>query len=156
MKIRIVWIGKTKNQHNSALCQDYLERTRRFTPCELIVLRETPRQSRRATTSQNNEEEKLILAQLTDSPCSILLDVAGKEMDSAGFADMIQRHRLNGTKRMDFVLGGPWGWSEEIRARATERLMLSRMTLPHELARVVLMEQLYRAMARIHGRQYEK
>lgn len=154
MKIRVVCIGKTRNPHLAALGQDYLERTRRFTPCEQRVLKEDSRGSRRTTLTR--AEEKRVLEELAGSPHSILLDVGGRDLDSAAFADMLEKHRMRGTRQVDFFLAGPWGWTDKIRAQATERLTLSRMTLPHELARLVLLEQLFRAMARLHGVPYEK
>jgi 23S rRNA (pseudouridine1915-N3)-methyltransferase len=156
MKIRIVCVGKTRNPHLAALCEDYLVRLSHFINCELIVLRESTRSSTGLRSQVRHDEEQRIIEKISASPCSILLDVGGTETDSTGFVEKIRQKRLQGIRQMDFILGGPWGWTEKIRNAATERLTLSRLTLPHELARVVLLEQLYRAMTRLHGVPYDK
>jgi 23S rRNA (pseudouridine1915-N3)-methyltransferase len=156
MKIRIICVGKTRNPYLAALCEDYLARISHFTHCEMIVLRESSRSSTGLRSQLSRDEELRIIEKISASPCSILLDIGGTEVDTAGFAERIRQKRLQGTRQVDFILGGPWGWTEKVRNAATERLALSRLTLPHELARVVLLEQLYRAMTRLHGVPYDK
>jgi 23S rRNA (pseudouridine1915-N3)-methyltransferase len=153
MKIRILWLGKTRHALFAGLCQEYLERVRRLNPCELVVLRESSDPGR---SSLARDEEKALLGAMNESACAVLLDVAGREFDSAGFRAEIARRRESGVRQVDFFLAGPWGWSEAVRTAAHERWTLSRLTLPHELARVVFLEQLYRALARIQGIPYEK
>jgi 23S rRNA (pseudouridine1915-N3)-methyltransferase len=153
MKIRVVWLGKTRHAHYAGLCQDYLDRIRRLNPCELVVLKESSDPGRVALA---RDEERALLASMNESPCAILLDVGGRELDSALFRAEVTRRRETGVRQVDFFLAGPWGWSDAVRAAAQERWTLSRLTMPHELARVVFLEQLYRALARIQGIPYEK
>jgi 23S rRNA (pseudouridine1915-N3)-methyltransferase len=86
----------------------------------------------------------------------VLLDERGDELDSIGMAQFIEKHRNLGTKRLAFVIGGPDGVSEDVRKRANLILALSRMTLTHEIARMVLFEQIYRAFTVIHDLPYQK
>jgi 23S rRNA (pseudouridine1915-N3)-methyltransferase len=153
MKIRVLLLGKTRHALISGLCQEYLQRAGRLSPCELVVLKETSSSGRNALS---REEEKLILDEIAKSPCAVLLDVDGRELDSQAFLSELNRRRDSGTRRMDFFLAGPWGWSEAVRSAAHQRWTLSRLTMPHELARVVFLEQLYRALAKIQGIPYEK
>jgi 23S rRNA (pseudouridine1915-N3)-methyltransferase len=153
MKIRILWLGKTRQALYAGLCQDYLDRVRRLNPCDLVVLKESSDPGRAALA---RDEEKALLGALDESACAILLDVGGRELDSAAFRAEIARRRESGIRQVDFFLAGPWGWSEAVRSAAHERWTLSRLTMPHELARVVFLEQLYRALARIQGIPYKK
>ena len=153
MKIRVLWLGKTRHASISSLCQEYLQRARRLGPCELVVLKENTISGR---TALSRDEEKLILAEIGESSCAVLLDVGGRELDSHAFLKELAKQRDSGTRRMDFFLAGPWGWSEAVRSAAHQRWTLSRLTMPHELARVVFLEQLYRALAKMQGIPYDK
>ena len=153
MRIRILWLGKTRHASYSNLCQEYLTRIRRLHACELVILKESPASGR---TALSRDEEKLILGEIAASPCAILLDVDGRGLNSRSFYTELMKRRDGGTRGMDFFLAGPWGWSDAVRSAAHQRWTLSSLTMPHELARVVFLEQLYRTLARIQGIPYEK
>jgi 23S rRNA (pseudouridine1915-N3)-methyltransferase len=153
VKLHFVWIGKTRNGACAALIDDYLERIKRFAPCEVSELKElSGADEKRAVVT---EGRKLISAIERDDYVA-LLDEEGGALDSPQFARFIDKHRQAGTKRLAFVIGGFAGVSDEVKERADMRLSLSRMTLTHELARVILTEQVYRAFTLLAGLPYHK
>jgi 23S rRNA (pseudouridine1915-N3)-methyltransferase len=155
MKLRFVWVGKTKRAAIKELVDDYIERVRRFTSVEFVELRDRNDVGQDARKIVEKEGEDLLQRTAAD-PFVIVLDERGRQFDSIKFAEMIERHRLVGTKQLTFVIGGHGGLSERVRGRGDLVLALSKMTLTHELARVVLVEQVYRAFAIIHDLPYQK
>lgn len=155
MKLRFVWIGKTKRLPIRELVREYLERVGRFAPVEVTELRD---RNEVGTDSRVilDKEAADILTRTTSDPFVVVLDERGRQLDSIKLAEMIERHRLGGTKQMTFVLGGHGGISDAVRKRADLVLSLSRLTLTHELARVLLIEQVYRAFTIIHDLPYQK
>ena len=105
-------------------------------------------------SQQKEREGELILAQLDSSDFVVLLDEHGKEYTSKDFAKSIEQRALGGTKRLVFVVGGPYGFSPVVYGRANMMLSLSRMTFSHQLVRLVFVEQLYRAMTILKGEPY--
>jgi len=150
MKFRFVWIGKTRDAHIRALVDEYLKRLSRFVKYEITELRES------AAHEGNREEGKRILAALREDAFVILLDVAGREWSSRELSAEIERWQQQSHKEIAFIIGGQNGVSEDVAGRANYRWSLSRLTLTHEMARVVLTEQLYRAYTIIHGLPYQK
>ncbi len=156
MKLHIVWIGKTRDRNCAALIEDYLERIKRFAPCDVSELKErSGADDKRPDRLVTAEGRKLISAIERDDFVA-LLDEHGAAFDSPQFAEFIEKRRLAGTKRLAFVIGGFAGVSDEVIKRADIRLSLSRMTLTHELARVILTEQIYRAFTLLAGMPYHK
>ncbi|HWO01421.1 MAG TPA: 23S rRNA (pseudouridine(1915)-N(3))-methyltransferase RlmH [Blastocatellia bacterium] len=155
MKLRFVWIGKTKRLPIRELVREYLERVSRFAPAEVTELRDRNEVGSDPRVIIDKEGAD-ILGRTTDDPFVVVLDERGRQLDSIKLAELIERHRLNGTKQMTFVLGGHTGVSDLVRQRADLVLSLSRMTLTHELARVLLIEQVYRAFTIIHDLPYQK
>ena len=153
MQLRFVWIGKTKNDHIRSLVDDYLSRLRRFVRCDITELRE----SKARVASEGIEDESgRIIGALRSDAIIVLLDIAGGEWSSPEVADQIKKWQLSGKKEVTFVIGGHVGVSAEVVAKADIRWSLSRLTLTHEMARVVMTEQLYRAYTIIHGLPYQK
>jgi 23S rRNA (pseudouridine1915-N3)-methyltransferase len=156
MRLHLVWIGKTKDRHCAALIEDYLGRIKRFAPCEVSELKErSGADEKRADRLVAAEGRKLISAIERDDFVA-LLDEGGGAFDSMQFAEFIDKRRQAGTKRLAFVIGGFAGVSDEVKERADLRLSLSPMTLTHELARVILTEQIYRAFTLLAGMPYHK
>jgi len=153
MRLRIVWIGKTREGHLRALIEEYVQRLSHFTRCEVSEFRETTGAQRRVGIDKDSQR---ISDGLRDGAISVLLDAEGDEWTSAQLAKQIEQWQNRGTKEVTFIVGGPNGVSEELAARASKRWSLSRLTLTHEMARVVLLEQLYRAYTIIHGLPYQK
>jgi 23S rRNA (pseudouridine1915-N3)-methyltransferase len=153
MRLHFVWIGKTRDRHCAALIDDYLERIKRFAPYEVSELKEQAGGDEKRVVAV--ESEKLIAAIERDD-LVVLLDENGREFSSPQLADFIGKQRQAGTKRLAFVIGGFAGASEEVKNRAGVQLALSRLTLTHELARVVLTEQIYRAFTLLAGLPYHR
>jgi 23S rRNA (pseudouridine1915-N3)-methyltransferase len=155
MKLRFVWIGKTKRAPIKQLIQEYVERVGRFAQVEVTELRDRDDVGGDARKIIDKEGED-ILSRTASDPLVIALDERGREMDSIKLAELVERHRVSGTRQITFVIGGHNGLSDAVRKRANLVLALSRMTLTHELARVLLAEQVYRAFTIIHDLPYQK
>ncbi len=153
MRLRLIWVGKTKNEHLRALIADYLKRLARFTRCEVTELRESASASEQAAVA---EESARILAALREDSLTVLLDVEGRQWSSPELAAEIEGWQVRGAKEAAFVVGGYAGVSAAVKQRAQARWSLSRLTLTHEMARLVLVEQLYRAHTIIRGLPYQK
>lgn len=153
MHLRLIWVGKTKNEHLRALVNDYLGRLRRFIRTEVTELRES---SARTAREGIEDEGRRIIGALHRDAFVVLLDVEGREWSSSQLAGEVEKWQNSGRREVALVIGGHNGVSEEVTARANFRLSLSRLTLTHEMARVVLTEQLYRAYTIIHGLPYQK
>lgn len=153
MRLRLVWIGKTRNEHVRALVDDYLQRLARFTRCEVTELRESASADERVVVA---EESRRITETLHAGAFIVLLDVAGRMWSSTELATELERWQTRGLKEVVFVVGGHLGVNTEVQARAHLRWSLSRLTLTHELARMLLVEQLYRAHTILRGLPYQK
>ena len=153
VRLRLIWTGKTRNAHLRALIDDYLKRLSHFVRCEISEFCESPGSEK---TLGIDKDSKRISDGLRQGAVNVLLDPAGAEWSSEQLAREIQRWQDGGTKEVTFIVGGPNGVSKELAARASRRWRLSRLTLTHEMARVVLLEQLYRAYTIIHGLPYQK
>ena len=153
MRLRIIWIGKTRDARLRALIGDYAERLSHFVRYEVVELRE---QERVDNKSGIDKESKRISDALRAGSIKILLDPEGVEWTSQELAAQVQSWESNGIKEVAFIVGGPRGVSRAFASAADKRWSLSRLTLTHEMARVVLLEQLYRAYTIIHGLPYQK
>lgn len=153
MRLRLIWTGKTRDAHLRALSDDYLKRLSHFVRCEISELRESAGSEKKAGI---DKDSKRISDGLRQGAVNVLLDPEGAEWSSEQLAEQIQRWQDGGTKELTFIVGGPNGVSPELSSRVSKRWSLSRLTLTHEMARVVLLEQLYRAYTIIHGLPYQK
>ncbi len=136
-----------------ALVEEYLKRLVRFVRCEVTELRES---AGRAEREGIEDEGKRIISALRQDALTILLDIEGREWSSVQLAGEVERWQMDGVKEVAFIIGGHQGVSKDVAARADVRWSLSRLTLTHEMARVVLVEQIYRAYTIIHGLPYQK
>lgn len=144
MKMKCVGIGKTVGQYGLEQVQTYVKRIQRFMPFEWIELKEVKHHRNNPITALQAEQE-LILKYVSDRDALILFDEKGKQMDSKVFAQFIDKHSMIHGGTLVFCLGGAYGFSDSLRQRANGMVSLSPMTFPHQLARVVALEQLYRA-----------
>ena len=152
MKLRFVWVGKTKSAPIKSLLADYLDRLARFTRTEVVELRDGNGEGGAALDCEGEE----ICRRLESDPFVILLDERGRGLTSVELAALLEDKMSKALKQITFVAGGHDGVADCVRARADMVLSLSRMTLTHEMARVVLMEQVYRAHAIIRGLKYQR
>lgn len=150
MKFRFVWIGKTKDKNWKALQDEYLKRLSYFVKCEIVEIKDSAKHE----TCQI--EGKRILEMLNPKTFAVLLDVSGKSVSSHNLSSEIDKWQNTGVKEVSFIIGGFEGVSDEIRERADYLLSLSFLTFTHEMARVVLLEQLYRGYSILKGFPYQK
>ena len=156
MRIRFIWPGKTKDEHLRALVAEYLKRLTRFVRCEVIETREAAGAASGADRAAVKKESQRILDAIPAGSMMMLLDLKGREWSSPELADEVQRWENDSIKEVAIVIGGAEGVSAEVAARAQKRWRLSRLTLTHEMARVVAVEQLYRAYTINRGLPYQK
>ena len=152
MRFRIIWPGKTKDARLRALIEDYSGRLSHFVRCEVTELKEPGRVDKTGI----DKETKRISDGLRPGAITVLLDPEGAEWTSQQLAEQVRSWETNGIKEVAFVVGGPHGVAPELIARVDKRWSLSRLTLTHEMARVLLLEQLYRAYTILHGLPYQK
>ena len=152
MKFRIIWTGKTRDARLRALIEDYSERISHFVRCEVTELKELGRTDKAGI----DKETKRISDGLRPGSLKVILDAQGSEWTSEELAAQLKSWEHSGVKEVTFVVGGPNGLAPELVARADKRWSLSRLTLTHEMARVLLLEQLYRAFTIVHGLPYQK
>jgi 23S rRNA (pseudouridine1915-N3)-methyltransferase len=142
VKLHIVWIGKTKQPAIQSLTAEYLERLNGFTQVDALSL------ASEAALLRNLEKKA------PRAPSLVLLDIAGRQLTSEELAKFIDDHQNRSPQPLLFAIGPADGFSEQARSKASLVLSLSKMTLPHELARVVMLEQLYRAYSILKGHPY--
>lgn len=143
MKIRLLMLGKTRREECRTLIDDYAARIRRYSDLEITELRDDSPAALRKT-------------KIDPSATIVLLDAAGKQFTSHQFARWLGDIRERATRELIFVCGGAEGFPEDLRAKASQKVSLSTLTMPHEFARVVLAEQVYRAFAILAGHPYPK
>ncbi len=153
MRLRVIWTGKTKDARLRALLDEYQKRLAHFTRFEVTELRESPGAGTKAGIAKDS---KSISDRLSTGAVTVLLDPDGGEWSSQELAAQIQRWENQGTKEAAFIVGGPNGVSPELVGSVAKRWSLTRLTLTHEMARVILLEQLYRAYTIIQGLPYQK
>ncbi len=154
MKIVLLAVGKTSTPYIASAVGEYERRINRYLPFEISVIPDL--KSSRALTEevQKQREGAAILASLQPGDYMVLLDERGREMTSREFAADIDLRMVRGLKRLIYVVGGPYGFSPEVYARADAKLSLSRMTFTHEMVRLFFTEQIYRAMTILRGEPY--
>ena len=150
MKFRFVWIGKTKDKHLKALQDEYLRRLSHFVKTEIVEIKDS------APHEGPEIEGERILASLNQTTFAVLLDVKGEAISSPGLAAEVEKWQNRGLKEVSFVIGGANGVSPRVAEKADISLSLSFLTFTHEMARAILMEQLYRAYTIIKGFPYQK
>ena len=152
MRLRIIWTGKTRDARLRALIDDYAERLSHFVRCEVTEVRELGRTER---TGIDKETQRISDA-LRPGSVTVLLDPDGAEWTSQELAAHVRSWEGSGIKEVAFVVGGPNGVASDFKSKVDKRWSLSRLTLTHEMARVLLFEQLYRAYTIVHGLPYQK
>ena len=153
MKTLLLLVGKTQNKHFIAGINDYAERIGHYMPFEIKVIPELRNTKNLSEQQQKTQEGELLLKQLQPSDTVVLLDERGTKHRSVEFADWLQK-KQNTSRRLVFIIGGPYGFSEAIYKRANEMVSLSRMTFSHQMVRLVFTEQIYRACTIIKGEPY--
>lgn len=154
MKVTLIAVGRLKEPHWRDAAAEYLKRLRPYATVEVVEVpdRDVTRDEARAVA----EEGVDVLGVLPAGAHVVALEVGGRQLSSEGLSGELQRHMVEGRSHVAFVLGGAAGLAPEVLGRADSRLSLGPMTLPHQLARVVLLEQVYRAFRIMRGEPYHR
>ncbi len=154
MEISLIVIGKTNARYLQEGIDEYIKRLKHYIPYSITVLPDIKNTKKLTEEQQKEVEGKLMLDALKPGDCLVLLDERGKEFTSVAFADYLQRKMNAGLRRLVFVIGGPYGFSQSVYDRADEKISLSKMTFSHEMIRLFFTEQIYRAMTIQRGEPY--
>ena len=154
MKITILAIGKLKEKYFTEAYEEYVKRLQHYVQFNIHYIGDAKGTRNMSEAQQKVAEGKLLLAALETSDHVVLLDEHGTERTSIDFSQWLQRRMASGTKRLVFVVGGPYGFSQDVYDRANEKISLSKMTFPHELVRLIFVEQLYRAFTILKHEPY--
>jgi 23S rRNA (pseudouridine1915-N3)-methyltransferase len=154
MKIALLQTGKTADRNIADLVDLYTNRIKKYTVFDIITLPEMKNTKNMPVREQKNKEALKILQSVTIDDYLILLDDKGKEFTTLDFSEALVKMLLLPKKRIIFVIGGPWGFSEAVYSRADFKMSLSKMTFPHQLVRLLFLEQLYRVFTIIKGEPY--
>ena len=154
MKITLLQTGKTTDKNVSALIDLYAMRIKKYSVFEIITLPELKNTKNMPIQEQKIKEAAKIFQSIVDDDYVILLDEKGKEFRTVEFSGFLEKLFFLPKKRIVFIIGGPWGFSEDVYSRADYKLSLSKMTFPHQLVRLLFLEQLYRVFTIIKGESY--
>ena len=153
MKTRLILVGKTVNKHLIANIDDYVSRIGHYIPFAVTVIPEIKNTRNLTEERQKELEGELILKLLEPADTVVIMDEHGTERRSLEFADWLRKKQMT-SRRLTLIIGGPYGFSQSVYSRADERISLSRMTFSHQMARLILTEQIYRACTIINGEPY--
>ncbi|RSK40448.1 23S rRNA (pseudouridine(1915)-N(3))-methyltransferase RlmH [Mangrovimonas spongiae] len=154
MTIKLLAVGKTDNKQLQTLIKEYQKRLGFYVKFEFEII---PDIKNRKTLSENQQKQKegeLILKKIASTDALVLLDENGKQMTSVAFSNYLQKHMNSGIKQLVFVIGGPFGFSEELYKKANRKLSLSKMTFSHQMIRLFFVEQLYRGFTILRNEPY--
>ncbi|CAN5737771.1 23S rRNA (pseudouridine(1915)-N(3))-methyltransferase RlmH [soil metagenome] len=150
MRFRFIWIGKTRNKHWRGLQDEYLGRLEHFVKCSVVEIKES------APHEGPEAEAKKFLKLLPKDSFVVLLDVKGRSISSHQLSAEVAKWQEGAIKELIFLIGGAEGVTSEVAERANDRLSLSFLTFTHDMSRVLLFEQLYRAFSILKGFPYQK
>jgi 23S rRNA (pseudouridine1915-N3)-methyltransferase len=154
MQLRIISVGKTDSKAIQQLTEDYQNRLKHYIKCEWVVIPDIKNSKNLTFAQQKQKEGQEILSKIQAADVVVLLDEKGKQFSSMQFADWLQKKMNQGIKQLVLVIGGPYGFSEEVYERADQKISLSAMTFSHQMVRLFLTEQLYRAMTILRNENY--
>ena len=154
MNIELIVVGKTDMREVEALVTMYTKRLNHYVRFAITTIADVRNTKKLSEAEQKRLEGEAILKLINESDHLMLLDEHGAELRSIEFADMLQRRMLSGTKRLVFVIGGPYGFSDAVYQRANSKLSLSKMTFSHQIVRAIFTEQLYRAFTILKNEPY--
>lgn len=154
MKITLLVVGKTVESYFVRGIEEYSKRLVHYVPFETVVIPELRNTKSLSADQQKEREADLILKAILPGDYIVLLDEHGKEFTSLQFASYLEKKMANVSKRLVFVVGGPYGFSDRIYNVAQEKISLSKMTYSHQMIRLIFVEQLYRAMTILNNEPY--
>jgi len=154
VKITILAIGKTNINFVNEGISEYLKRLKRYVKVEIQIIADVKNSKNLTAPQLIQKEEELLLNALSSDSYVVLLDEKGKECTSVELSQFVEGKMISGTKEVVFVIGGAYGVSNAIKQRANEQLSMSQLTFSHQMIRLILIEQIYRAMTIIRGEPY--
>ena len=154
MKIILLTVGKTTDSNLIKLQEEYQNRLKFYIPFEMVIVPELKNTKSLPINEQLEKEADMLLKQFEAGDEIILLDEKGKQFTSIGFSDFLAKKMLSSIKRLIFVVGGPYGFSERVYSRANNKISLSSMTFSHQMIRLIFVEQVYRAMTILRNEPY--
>lgn len=154
MNVELIVVGKTDSKEVAALVEEYKGRIGFYTRFGITIIPDVKNTRSMSEQQQKKSEGEAILKLLQPSDYVTLLDERGMQPTSEEFADWMQKRMASGCKRLVFIIGGPYGFSEEVYGRAAGKIALSKMTFSHQIVRAIFTEQLYRAFTIVNNEPY--
>jgi 23S rRNA (pseudouridine1915-N3)-methyltransferase len=152
--IQLIAIGKTDSKELEALIHNYVKRLTHYTKFELELIPDIKNSKNLSESQQKQKEGELVLKKLSGSDVLVLLDEKGKQFSSKEFSSVLQKRMNSGIKKLIFVIGGPYGFSEALYSRANEKISFSKMTFSHQMVRLFVVEQIYRGFTILKNEPY--
>jgi 23S rRNA (pseudouridine1915-N3)-methyltransferase len=154
VKITLLVVGKTEADYLNSGIDVYEKRLKHYIPYEMVVIPALKNTRSLSELQQKQKEGDLLLAKIEPTDEVVLLDENGNQFSSVGFSEYVKKKMTAGTRNLVFVVGGPYGFSEEVYNRANGKISLSSMTFSHQMVRLIFIEQLYRSMTILKGEPY--
>lgn len=154
MNIKVLAIGRTDDKQLQQLIELYVKRLSHYVKFELDIIPDLKNTKNLSEAQQKEKEGELILKKLSPTDILILLDENGKQFTSVDFSSYLQKRMNSGIKTLVFVIGGPYGFSESVYAKAQGKVSLSKMTFSHQMVRLFVVEQIYRAFTILRNEPY--
>lgn len=154
MNIKLLTIGKTDDKNLQTLIEQYQKRLSFYVKFDLEIIPDIKNVKNLSENQQKEKEGELILSKLTPTDELVLLDENGKTFSSIGFSEYLQKKMNSGIKTLVFVIGGPYGFSDEVYQKANGKVSLSQMTFSHQMVRLFVVEQIYRAFTILRNEPY--
>jgi 23S rRNA (pseudouridine1915-N3)-methyltransferase len=154
MTIKLIAIGKTDNKQLISLIEEYIKRLGHYINFKFDIIPDIKKTKNLSEYQQKQKEGELILGKINNTDALILLDESGKQFDSVLFSVYLQKHMNSGIKQLVFVIGGPYGFSDDVYKKANGKISLSKMTFSHQMIRLFFIEQLYRGFTILKNEPY--
>ena len=154
MNIKLLTIGKTDDKNLQTLIEQYQKRLSFYVKFDLEIIPDIKNVKNLSESQQKEKEGELVLSKITPTDELILLDENGKTFSSVGFSDYLQKKMNSGIKTLVFVIGGPYGFSDSVYQKANGKVSLSEMTFSHQMVRLFVVEQIYRAFTILRNEPY--
>lgn len=154
MEIKLLAIGKTDDKQLNALIDQYQKRLKHYIKFDFEIIPDIKNVKNLSQAQQKEKEGELILKKVNTSDILVLLDENGKQFTSVEFANYLQKKMNSGIKRLIFVIGGPYGFSDTVYQKAQGKVSLSKMTFSHQMVRLFMIEQLYRGFTILKNEPY--
>lgn len=154
MKIVLIVIGKTTESYFKKSEEEYLKRLKKYIKLDYITIPDIKNTKKLSELEQKKQEGEKIISKIPSGSHLVLLDDKGMEKSSMQFSSYIEKKMVHGTKNLVFIIGGPYGFSEEIYAMAKEKLSLSKLTFSHQMIRTIFFEQIYRCFTIMNNEPY--